>query len=617
MSSANGSTLTVAQWLMGELARREIGHAFMVPGGGAMYLDHAAGNTEGMTVVSMLHEQAAAIAAEAYMKASGRMALCLVTSGPGATNAITGVAGAWLDSTPVLVLSGQAKRPDLVGSSGLRQRGVQEISIVPMVRPITKYAACVMDPLDARYHLDKALHLATAGRPGPVWLDLPLDVQAAPVEPAELRSFHPSRAGGSSELAGAKLASAAREVAEVIASSSRPLVLVGSGVRLSGAQDRVVELVETLGAPVLSTWPAQGVVGDDHPLFVGRPGSLAPRGPNFALQNADLLLCLGARLDLTTTGYDPKDFGRNARKLVVDIDPAELSKLDGAIERAVCADAGRFVDALLGVLRSPSSPLPGRAGMDGWDGWRRRCRRWKDDYPIVKDEHRQPGPTVSTYHFADVLSDVVVADDVLVPCSSGLGIEIFYLALRLHTAQRAIGTHALGAMGYGPPSAIGACIASGGRRTVCVDGDGGLQLNVQELETIRRLGLPVKLFVLSNDGYASIRASQQRWFGSLVGADRASGMTLPPLEALAAAYGIAFRRLDGRSPLAPQLRAVLGTAGPVVCEVPTPAYEKREPAQRSVATPDGGMRSLPLEDLAPPLDREELAAQMLSPALSP
>jgi acetolactate synthase-1/2/3 large subunit len=338
-------------------------------------------------------------------------------------------------------------------------------------------------------------------------------------------------------------------------------------------------------------------------LFAGRPGPLAARGANFALQNADAILCLGARLDLVTTGYDPADFARNAAKIVVDIDPAELAKLEGAIDRAVCADVGTVVDALLARTRSVR---PAR-----FTAWRARCRMWHHAYPVVTDEHRAPAERISTYRFADVLSDVLGADDVLAPCSSGLGLEIFLLALRLHTGQRAVYTTALGAMGYGPPAAIGACLGSGGRRTICVDGDGGLQLNIQELETIRRLDLPVKLFVLANDGYASIRASQQRWFGRLAGADATSGVTLPPLDAVATAYGLPFVRLDGAAPLAAQLQAVLDAPGPIVCEVPTPREEPRQPSQISEATPDGGMRSRPLEDLAPLLPRDELEANML------
>jgi acetolactate synthase-1/2/3 large subunit len=594
--------MRVADWLMDALAQQGVRHVFMVSGGGAMHLDDAAGAHPDLAVVCTLHEQAAAIAAETYTKASGRLALCLVTTGPGGTNAVTGVAGAWLDSTPMIVVSGQVKRDDLVGTTGVRQRGVQEVDIVSVVAPITKEAVLVTDPTRIRYHLERALHIATTGRPGPVWLDIPLDVQAAPVDIEAMEGFDPAELGSAPQLTGAPVGAVADEILEALAAAERPLVLVGAGVRLSGAERRVRALVESLGVPVLSTWPAQGVIGDDHPLFVGRPGPLAPRGANFALQNADFLLCLGARLDLVTTGYDPASFGRNARKFVVDIDPAELAKLDGAVEGAICADVGEVVGALLA--------RPRRDANRDLTAWRAQCRSWRDAYPIVTEECRTAGGFVSTYHLADVVSDLLAEDDVLAPCSSGLGLEIFLLALRLHTGQRATYTTALGAMGYGPPAAVGACLGSGGKRTICVDGDGGLQLNAQELETIRRLHLPIKLLVLANDGYASIRASQQRWFGRLSGADATSGVTLPPLDALARAYGLPHVKIDGHAPLEPQLRAVFDMAGPVLCEVPTPPEEPRQPSQISEATADGGMRSRPLEDLAPLLSRDELAANM-------
>ncbi len=598
----------VSDWLMEALYGARLRHVFFVPGGGAMHLNDAAGGHQGLVTVSTLHEQAAAIAAEAYAKTCGVPGICLVTSGPGATNALTGVAGAWVDSTPMIVLSGQAKRDDLIGSTGVRQRGLQEIDIVSIVRSITKYAVQVLDPTTVRYHVERAVYLATHGRPGPVWLDIPVDVQAAQVVPDDLKGFDPSELGPPATLDASAVDRTAETVVSMLRSARRPIVYVGAGVRLSGAEDRVRRLVERLEVPVLCTWPARGIIGDDHPLFVGSPGPLAPRGANFALQNADLFLGLGTRLDLGTTGYDPKGFGRNARKIVVDIDPAELGKLEGAIDLSICADVGLVTDALLREVEG-SPPLE-------VDDWRDHCRRWRERYPVVLPEHRVRSSLISTYHFADVLSGLVADDDVLAPCSSGLAIEIFLLAMRLRTGQREIFNPAWGAMGYGPPVAIGACLGSGGRRTVAVDGDGGLQLNAQELETIRRLDLPVKLFVLSNDGYASIRASQTRWFGRRVGADAASGLTLPPLEALATAYGLPFTRLDGTQDLASQVRAVLQSDGPIVCDVPTPPDEPRGPGMVSEALPTGRMLSRPIEDLAPLLPRDEFAENMAPSSLT-
>jgi acetolactate synthase-1/2/3 large subunit len=590
---------------MGHLADLGVRQAFMVTGGGAMHLNDAIGAQHRFEVVCTLHEQGAAIAAEAFAKQSGYPALCLVTAGPGGTNAITGVASAWLDSVPMLVISGQVKRQDLVGSTGVRQRGVQEMDIVSMIRGITKSAVTLMDPEDVRYEVERALHLATTGRRGPVWIDIPLDLQGAPINPETLRPF---MSEDEPTTPRDDPSDSANLVAAMIRESRRPLILVGAGVRLAGAHGAALELAEQTGIPTLSTWPAQGVLGDDHPLYVGRPGTLAPRGSNFALQAADFILCLGARLDLITTGYDPKDFGRNARKVVVEIDPAELAKLDGAFEFGHLGDVGPFIAALSSVVREANSPA--------WhdeECWVERCRNWKDRYSVVTASHREPSATISTYHFAEVISDVARKDDVMAFGCSGLGIEIFILALRLHTGQRAIFGNGLGAMGCGPPTALGACLAAERRRTICIDGDGGLQLNIQELETIRRLHLPIKLFVLSNNGYASIRASQQRWFGRVIGADPSSGITLPPLDELAQAYGWSYGRLDGTNPLAEQVETVLAIDGPVLCEVPTPQDEARQPFQGNEVMPDGSIRSLPFEDLSPRLDRSEFAFNVLGP----
>ena len=598
----------LSDWLMSKLAESGISDAFMVAGGAAMYLNDAVALHPDITVTAVLHEQAAAIAAETYAKSAGRLALCLVTAGPGGTNAITGLAGGWLDSTPMIVFSGQAKTADLVGETGVRQRGVQEVDIISVVRSLTKYSVLLDDPAMVRYHLERALFLATTGRPGPVWIDIPLDVQAARIDPDTLVGFDESSLEVQGMLEPEAMVDAAKTVAEALAEATRPLFLVGAGVRLAGAEEQVLRLVESSGVPVLATWPAQGVVGDQHPCYVGRPGPLAPRGANFALQNADFILGLGARMDLVTTGYNPKDFGRNARKFVVDIDPRELSKLDGAVEQGICADVGAFLTEFQDRIKPDDSGER--------EAWRQRCVEWRTDYPVVTSGLHADGEHVSTYRFADTLSDLIEADDVLVPCSSGLGIEIFQLALRLHTGQRVISTTALGGMGFGPPSAIGACIGSGGRRTICVDGDGGFQLNIQELETIRRMDLPIKLIVMMNEGYASIRASQKRWFGRVIGADSSSGLTLPPLEGVASAYRLPFVRIDPSGDLFAQLEHVLSQPGPVLCELPTPPDEPREPGQISEATPDGGMRSRPLEDLAPLLPREELARNMLDPVQS-
>lgn len=574
-------------------------HVFMVPGGGAMHLNDSLGQSTALTWVSNLHEQASAMAAETYAKATGNLGVALFTTGPGGTNAITGVAGAWLDSTPCLFISGQVKRPDLKGRSGVRQMGVQEVDIVSAVKAMTKYAKLITDPDSIRYELEKAVYLALSGRPGPVWIDIPLDVQAATVDPSKLKGFRlPPR-----RRAPANLPQDIAKIVDFIAASERPLILAGNGVRLARAQTAFKSLARELKIPVLLTWLAIDMYGHDEDNLIGKPGTVAPRGVNFALQNADLLLVIGARLDFTITGYAPERLARGAKKVMVDIDPAEIAKLARYLELGICCDAGDFIAALAGATANTAQPE--RAA------WHRRCLDWKERYPVLLPEHAVNHGKVSTYYLADCLSELLPENAAVVSGSSGAGIEIFQHALRLKRGQRLYHTTALGAMGYGLPGAIGACLGSERRETILVDGDGGIQLNIQELATIQRLQLPIKIFVLNNDGYSSIRTSQERWFGRQTGADSRSGLTLPDIVPLAEAYGLPAMRIPDQHNLLEQLKRVLDRPGPVVCDVVCRPDEARVPSLSSAQRADGSLYSKPLEDLWPFLPRDEFYANMI------
>lgn len=600
-------TMKLSDWVFRFVADLGVKHVFEVTGGGAMHLNDSLGQCQEIEYICTLHEQAAAMAAESYAKIANAIGVCLVTTGPGGTNALTGVAGAWLDSTPMLVISGQVKRADLKGSTGVRQMGVQEVDVVAMATPITKYAVTVLEPNDIRFHMEQAVHMARTGRPGPVWVDIPLDVQGAMIDESALRPFTPAILGQSEIIAHHELAAAVGRTITLLNAAERPVLFIGNGVRLANARAEMRTLVERLGIPVLTTWPAHDMVPDDHPLMIGRPGPVAPRGANFALQNSDFLLSLGARLDLVVTGYAPQNFARAAQKVMVDIDAAELRKMNGTIQLPVCADAKAYI---LELLRQLGDVRPRNRA--SWDA---RCRAWKTKYPVVLPEYRGLDTGVSTYVLAEAISHASAADDVIVSGSSGAGIEIFCLAATLKEGQRIFLTTALGAMGNGVPGVIGACLAHGRRRTITVDGDGGLQLNIQELETIRRLDLPIKLFVLNNDGYASIRTSQSRYFGRLAGADDSSGVTLPPLDGVAKAYGLPYARIDHDGGLTERVRALLDAPGPCVIEVRTPREEPRAPSLSSMRKPDGSMVSKPLEDLWPFLPRDEFLANMIIPPL--
>jgi acetolactate synthase-1/2/3 large subunit len=574
-------------------------HVFMVPGGGAMHLNDSLGQSTSITCVSNLHEQASAMAAETYAKATGNLGVALFTTGPGGTNAVTGVAGAWLDSTPCLFISGQVKRPDLKGKSGVRQMGVQEVDIVSVVKKMTKYAVLVMDPNDIRFHLEKAVYLARAGRPGPVWIDIPLDVQAATIDETRLRRFRTPKKANLPEGLSGDVALALRMLRE----SERPIILAGNGVRLAGAQESFRSLSRSLKVPVLLTWLAIDLFAHDEEHLIGKPGTVAARGVNFALQNADFLLVIGARLDFTITGYAPERLARAAKKVMVDIDPSEIAKLSKYLDLGICCDAKDFIGEL--TRATENAPQPARAA------WHKRCAEWKARYPILLPEHTIDEGPVSTYFLADCLSELLPADTPIVSGSSGAGIEIFQHALRLKRGQRLYHTTALGAMGYGLPAALGACLGSDGRQTVLVDGDGGFQLNVQELATVQRLQLPLKIFILNNDGYSSIRTSQERWFGRQTGADSRSGLTLPDIVRVAEAYGIKTVRISDQKDLRSQLKRVLDLSGPVVCDVICRPDEARVPSLSSAQRADGSLYSKPLEDLWPFLARDEFRENMI------
>jgi acetolactate synthase I/II/III large subunit len=597
----------VADYVMRFIADQGVKHVFLVTGGGAMHLNDALARSTDLEAICNSHEQASAIGAEVYGKATNNLGVALVTTGPGGTNAVTGVAGAWLDSTPTLFVSGQVKRPDRMfdaegRSLGLRQLGVQEIDIVSIVAPITKYAVTVLDPGSIRYHLEKATHLARSGRPGPVWIDIPLDVQASPIQPDTLDGFDVHAASSFTDRA--KLTRDVEAVVAALNSAERPLLFAGNGVRLAGATSEFSELMRLLRIPVAATWCAADLVPSDDPLFVGRPGAVASRGANFALQNADFLLAIGVRLDFAITGYSPQNLAREAHKVMVDIDPAELAKLAPHVQTPLHADAKVFLREL---LDQRDSIVP--RDRSGWD---RRCSDWKVRYPVVTPEHRAQNGRVSIYHLAEVIGSETAPSDVLVSGSSGSGIEIFLLACPTRTGQRIFHTAGLGAMGYGIPSSIGACLAAGRRATVCVDGDGGFQFNIQELETVARLQLPVKFFVLNNNGYASIRTSQANYFGGAnIGCDAATGLSVPDISKVAASYGLKAVVLSDQSDLRREVRRILDMQGPVVCDVHVIPDEARAPRLSSLQRADGSFVSKPLEDLWPFLGRDEFMSNMI------
>lgn len=594
---------TVADYIFAFLADQGVSDVFLVTGGGAMFLDDAIRRQERIRPIACHHEQAAAIAAEAHARVSGMPGVACVTTGPGGINALNGVFGAWTDSIPMVIVSGQVKREMMAGSYaglGMRQLGDQEADIIGLVQGITKYAVSIDEPENVRYCLERAWYEARTGSPGPVWLDVPIDVQSARVEPDQLRGFTPSIAGQS-----AAIDSFARDVDEVasrLAAARRPVLLAGTGVRLSGALEAFHATVERLGIPVTTAWTHDLIATDDR-HFCGRQGTIGTRAGNLTVQNADLLLIVGARLTVRQVGYNWQSFAPAAFKVVVDIDEAEFRRPFVRIDQPIAADAGQFLGELAGALDRIDYRRDRHAE---WLAW---CRRLVERYPPVREDQRTTVAPINPYHFVERLFEHLAADDVVV-CGNASATIIPFQAARLQRGQRMFSNSGSASMGYDLPAAIGAAVARQGGRVVCLAGDGSLQFNIQELQTLRHHGLPVKLFVMDNCGYLSIRSTQQNFFGATLGSGPEDGVSFPDHAAVATAYGIPAIRLIHPRELDATIRKVLETDGPVVCQVMLDPDQGFEPRIKSRSMPDGTIVSPALEDMYPFLDPAELAQNM-------
>lgn len=593
--------IKVSDYIIKRLEETGAKHMFMLPGGGAMHLNDSLGNSKKIQYVCCLHEQACAIAAEAYARVTDNIGLLMVTTGPGGTNALTGVAGAYLESTPVFIVSGQVKRLDMINNQRIRQQGMQELDIISVVRPITKYAALVKDPQLIRYHMDRALYEATHDRKGPVWLDIPLDVQATMIDEDKLIGYTPAP-----EMKNSHLEKQVLQIINELNRSERPVLLGGNGIRLSEGIEEFETLIEALNIPVLTTWNGIDLIEEKHPLYYGRPGGLGHRYANFIQQNSDLFLSIGARLNLLQTGYNFDGFAREAVKIMVDIDNAELHKINVRPDIPVCSDAKEFIQLLLKhrdkIVKKDRSR------------WFTYCNQVKAKYPIVKKSYWEQKELVNTYCLLETISKYMGSDDIYVSGSSGSCIDISMQTFQVKKGQRVFCTKGLASMGYGLPSTIGACLAGDGKRTVGVNGDGGFMMNIQELETIARLKLPIKIFVLSNRGYGAIKATQTNLFNShLVACTADSGLSIPPISKVAAAYGLKAMTIYNNSELNEKVASVLNCDGPVICEVMTPIELTAIPKQMSYKREDGQMESLPLEYMNPAISEEEMKQNMIIP----
>ncbi|MEZ5737709.1 MAG: thiamine pyrophosphate-binding protein [Novosphingobium sp.] len=596
--------MKLSDWVAGQLAERGIRDVFMLTGGGAMHLNHSLGTHPALKTTFTHHEQALAMAAEAYFRLTNRLAVVNVTSGPGGTNAITGVYGAFVDSIGMLVISGQVKIETTVRHTGLplRQYGDQELDIEELVRPISKYVTMVTDPRSIRYHLEKALYLATSGRPGPVWLDIPLDVQAAKIDPDDLLpGFDPAELNEPWKRA--DVDAAAREILERIGQAERPVVFAGGGVRLSGAHDAFLTLIERLGVPVVTGWNAHDALWNDHPLYCGRPGTVGDRGGNMVTQSADLLLVLGSRLNIRQVSYNWKSFAREAFKIWVDIDPLELQKPNVKPDMPVVADLADLLPAM--------NAAPYAGPTDAHREWLEWSRERVDRFPAVLPEYRDHGPRIHPYVAMDELFGQLGEDDITV-AGNGSACVVSFQAARIRRGQRLWTNSGCATMGYDLPAAIGVCAATENRqRVICIAGDGSIMMNLQELQTIAGNRLPVKVFLVNNNGYVSIFQTHRNFFNGVeVGGGPKSNVTFPEFGKLAAAFGFAYFRADSHNDLPGAIGAALAAEGPVICELMVDEHVAFAPKLGAKSHPDGRITSPALEDLSPFLPREMLRENM-------
>lgn len=601
--------MRIADFIADFLVKSGIKYNFTVPGGGAMHLNDAFGHKEGLKSIYVQHEQAASIAAEGYVRIHNELPLVCCTTGPGGTNTLTGVLGAWLDSIPMLVISGQVRYDVTARSTGLpiRALGDQEFDITKSVAPMTKYAEMITDPKSVKYHLQKALYLAQTGRPGPVWLDVPLNIQGGLIDPDEFYDFDPSEL--SATLPPAVSDDVIDTIIEKIRVAKRPVINGGNGIRIAGAQKDFISCVRKLNIPVVTGWNSIDLISDDDACYVGRAGIMGDRPGNFAIQNSDLILSVGSRLGVRQVGYDVKKWAREAFVIMADADAAELKKPTIHVELPVHCDAKE-------LLMKLSAALDQKSAGDHHD-WSGLCQEWKRDYPVVQTKHYQEKESTNVYCFIKELSRRLKEGQITVT-GNGSACVVGSHAYVIKEGQRFIINSGAASMGYDLPAAIGACFAAGGEEIICLSGDGSIQMNLQELQTIVFHQLPIKIFLINNQGYHSMRQTQNGMFAEheKIGIGPESGdLSFPVMEKIAAAYGIPYFKITKNAEIGEVLEKALSMEGFLLCEIFVDTDQKFEPKSATKKLPDGRLLSPPLEDLAPFLPRQELSKIMIVPML--
>lgn len=565
-----------------------------------MFLNDAVAKCKPMNFIANHNEQASTISAEAYSRINEELGVAMVTTGPGSTNAITGVAGAWIESVPLLVISGQVKRQDLKRDSGVRQKGPQEVDITSIVQSITKYAKTIKKSTDIKYELEKAIFLAKEGRKGPVWLDIPLDIQAAVINPKKTKSFISKTIKVRNNFLQYE------KIVRLIYKAKRPLFLIGHGVRLSGAKNEFKKLINLLKIPTVFTWNALDLMEYENNLNIGRPGTVALRAGNFAVQNCDLLISIGARLDNIVTAYNPKNFAKHAKKIIVDIDSAELKKFTHKVDFKIKSDAKIFINQLLVKIDKNK--------LTKYNEWIKKCNTWKVRYCLNDGVPFQKKGIISHFHLVDRLSDKLPDNSLIVTGSSGLAVESFYTAFRNKKNQRIFLTSGLGSMGYGIPALIGSSAATKMKNVFAIESDGSLMMNIQELASLKSLDKKVKIIIMNNNGYASIRNTQNNYFqGRSIATDSSSQLNIPSIKDLAKAFSFKSIQINKIEELDRKLNLVIECKESIICEVILKKDDVLWPKSAAIPQKNGTIISMPLEDMSPLLSRDELKEQMIYP----
>lgn len=592
--------MNVSEFIFDYYSKKGIDTAFMVTGGQAMWLNDAVGKNGNYNIICTHHEQSAAMSADAYGRIRNKPALTIVTAGPGSVNAMNGVVGGYTDSSPMIIISGQAALSfvQYQEETKIRQYGVQGINIKPLVENVTKYFITIDDPQKIEYYLEKAYHEATAGRPGPVWIDVPLDIQKAEVNEKYLEKYIPEK-----EPEGrVSLNQAVKQAYKLLKDAKRPVFLVGQGVSLADAREEFYGYVNKVRIPVITARLGIDLIESDNDLYVGRPGNYGERAANFAIQNADVILSVGCRLASSLVGHTPRMFGKNAYIYVVDIDQKELDKPGVKVDYKVKADCKDFFVKMIEKLSEYSLP--------SYEGWVQICNSWKKNYPVVQPEYRDEKP-VNSYYFIDKLSQIA-PEDAAILVDTGSCFHVACQTWKVKKGQKYLTTGGLSSMGYWC-AGIGACMANDRKDTIVITGDGSLQMNIQEFAPIKHNRLPIKVFILNNNGYLLIRHTQRNFMEDrFVGEGPATGVWCPDSMEIAKAYGIKGIRIENVDEVDEKIREVLSYAGPVICEVMTPEWQLLIPRIASDKLPDGTLVSRNYEDMFPYLPAEEVKNNMVA-----